>query len=339
VSERPKFREGRQLSTADLNQECSARQADLDGHLELAHRAGGPSRALVGNQISTPSRGAAVTLAPTGPSAGVRVSLAADVEALSLGLPSGHRASGNVLIDGAGAQVTRALRLVSRAGPVAGPVPGTVRALDIRDDDDQVVARELRIELVSEPGSPPQQSRVAVGQVAGGAFNPVFVVDAAGGVTVMGNLEVAGSVSQGEITPDPADPRFAALLTDLVARRVVGAAVTATNPVTNPVFRLIVVPAAASTPAATVLAITITPQIRELARWGAALEIRRQGVNQFRLLRIGSEAPAAQDISISATTTWSPPLAAASNATLVAAVAAYNAHGTFAASRIETTLP
>jgi hypothetical protein len=324
------FREGRRLRAADLNQEVAAHEGDLARHLALAHPANGPDRHLAGNSISHPTGGPAMSITPTGVDAGVRMSVGGGTDALGLGAAGGHRASGAVTSDHADMLVKGALRLTSQASPAAGPVPWSVRALDVPGDDGAVIARELRIELAAPPGSPPQASRVAIGTVDNG-FTPVMTVDGSGGVTVSGALEVAGSVSQGEIPPDLADPRFAKIVADLVARRVVTAAVTASNSM----FQLQATrDAASSTPQKTVLSITLTP-IVVLAAWAATLEVLRQGTSQIRLLRVGNNAPQATPMTFKSTTTWLPDLSAASPASLNVAVAAFNTQGAQAARRVE----
>lgn len=328
---RLEFREGRRLRAADLNGETSARDADLDRHLGLAHPAHGTDPGLVGHQITSPSRGPSVSLTPTGPAAGVRVSLGDDNEALRLGSAGGHHAYGSVTSSRANVVAKHAVRLLSRAAPGTEPVPWSLRALNVLGDDGRLLARELRIELSAPPGSPLQDSRVAVGTVAGGAFSSVMAVDAGGSVTVTGDLEVAGSVSQGQIPPDPQDPRFAGILRDLVARRVVAAAVTAPNPM----FHLHASRVAASSNAQkTAFSVTLTPD-KILVAWCAALVSLRQGSSQIRLLRVGNNAPQGTDITIQGSITWSPDLSAASPATLAFDVAAFDLQGGMAALRFE----
>jgi hypothetical protein len=322
------FREGRRLRAADLNQESAVHEGDLARHLALAHPAKGPDRQLAGNAVSHPAGSPTVSMTPTGVDASVRMSVRGGTDALRLGAAGGHRASGAV--DGDDVLVNGAVRLVSQASPADGPAPWSVRALDLGGEDGAVIARELRIELAAPPGSPPQASRVAIGTVDNG-FSPVMTVDGSGGVTVSGALEVAGSVSQGEIPPDLADPRFAKIVADLVARRVVTAATTATNSL----FQLQATrDAASSTPQKTVLSITLTP-IVVLAAWAATLEVLRQGTSQIRLLRVGNNAPQATPITFKSTTTWLPDLSAASPASLNVAVAAFNTQGAQAARRVE----
>jgi hypothetical protein len=198
-----------------------------------------------------------------------------------------------------------------------------------------LIARGLRIERAAPPGSPPPASRLAIGTVDN-AFTPVMTVDGGGGVTVSGPLEVAGSVSQGEIPPDLADPRFARILADLVARRVIAAATpaTAAGTVNNPMFRLEAArDAASSTPQTTVLTITLTPH-RALVAWAATLEVLRQGSSRSRLLRVRNNAPQAPPITFPSTTTWSPDLSAAAPATLHVAAAAFDSQGALAAGRV-----
>jgi hypothetical protein len=323
------FREGRRLRAADLNRESAAHEGDLARHLALAHPARGPDRDLAGNSISHPTGSPAMSIIPTGVEAGVRLSIGDGTDVLRLGAAGGHRVSGDVTSDGADVVVNGALRLASQASPAAGPAPWSVRALDVRGDDGALIARELRIELAAPPGSPPPASRVAIGTVDSG-FSPVMTVDERGDVTVTGDLEVAGSVSQGEIPPDLADPRFAKILADLVARRVVAAATTGVTTM----FQLqATVVAATSTPQKTVLRIRLTP-IRVLVAWGATLEVVREGSSQIRLLRVGNNAPPGTPIIFQSTTTWSPDLSAASPATLNVAVAAFDTRGTLAARRV-----
>jgi hypothetical protein len=329
MNEHLEFREGRRLRVADLNQEAAAHEGDLARHLALAHPAHGPDRDLAGNTVSHPTGSPAMSITSTGVEAGVRMSVGGGTDALRLGAAGGHRASGAVTGDDADVVVKGALRLASRASPAAGPVPWSVRALDLLGDDGALIARELRIELAAPPGSPPPASRLAIGTVDNG-FSPVMTVDGSGGVTVSGPLEVAGSVSQGEIPPDLADPRFAKILADLVARRVVAAA----TPAPNPMFGLRAAKdAASSTPQKTVLTITLTPS-RVLVAWAAALEVLRQGRSQIRLLRVANNTPQAPPITFQSTTTWSPDLSAASPATLNVAVAAFNTQGALAARRV-----
>jgi hypothetical protein len=263
-----------------------------------------------------------VEVTPDGPAAGTRIWLRDGRAELELGVRGGHHAVGSITGADSSVVVEGALRLSSRP-PVVPSVPWSLRALDVPGEDGTTVAHELRIELAAPPGSPPSESRVAFGSVDGSAFTPALVVDTAGTVTIGGDLEVAGSVSQGEILPDPEDPRFVGLLHDLVARRVVGAA-TGTSPA---VIGLVVTPddtAADETP----LDIKITPT-RELYRWGVALEVQRQGTSRFVLVDIGGPTPSGTQVTVeTAPVQWSPPLSAAAPGKVVVAVVAFDANGT-----------
>jgi hypothetical protein len=249
-----------------------------------------------------------------------------------LGVRGGHHASGNLTGSDDPVVVVGGLRLSSEP-PVEPSVPWSIRALDIPGEDGTTEARELRIELSAPPGSPPSESRVAIGTVVGAAFTPALVVDAAGNVTVDGDLDVAGSVSQGEIPPDPADPRFVELLADVVARRVVGTATGTSGAVIG-----LQVTADDSADEETPLDIEIKPT-RALTHWGVALEVQRQGASRFLLVGIGG--PSAANVSVTIETTpvpWSPPLTAATVGRVVVAVVAFDSVGTMHGQRFTTAL-
>jgi len=338
VSERAEFREGRRLRADDLNREAASRRADLDDHLALAHPARGADHGLIGAAVTAPAEDTAIELLHIGPSTAVRMALPGTGEALRLAPgEAGHRAAGRVTGRGAPMAAKGALRLVSAAGPAAGPAPWTVRALDQRDDQGRLTGRELRIELEVPAGSSSVDSRVAVGPPPGAAvnapFRPVFVVDAGGAVTIAGDVLVGGVVSQGTVPADPDDPRFVAAVIDLVAQRIVGVATAATTPAFTPTRTR----DPASTPASTRLIVKLTPH-RNLTDWGAALEISRLGERHYQLLAIGSAATAGQPITRTRDLPWDPPLTAATAATVVVAVAALDAQGQMAARRLTIVL-
>jgi hypothetical protein len=150
---------------------------------------------------------------------------------------------------------------------------------------------------------------------------------------VEGDLDVAGSVSQGEIPPDPADPRFVELLADVVARRVVGAATGTSGAVIG-----LQVTADDSADDETPLDIAIKPT-RALTHWGVALEVQRQGASRFLLVGIGG--PSAANVSVTIETIpvpWSPPLTAATAGRVVVAVVAFDSVGTMHGQRFTTAL-
>ena len=234
------FEEGRRLRAADLNAESQARAAESAGHVSLAHPGPAAAPRLVGASVTHPRGNPALEVVLDGPGAGVRVTVsdpAPVYESLVGRDESGasvtrHHVAGKV--SAGGLAVERAVRLQSR--PIPKPpaaAPWSMRAVDVLDDEGALAGRELRIELSAPPGFPAGESRVSVGVRRGllPTYDELLVVDADGNVTVEGDLEVAGSVSQGEIPPDTDDPRFAALLTELVARRVVGAAATSADTV------------------------------------------------------------------------------------------------------------
>jgi hypothetical protein len=329
---RADFREGRRLDAADLNRESDSREADAARHRAVAH-AGGTAAwpGLVGTAVVHPSGHPSVEVTPDGPAAGTRVELRDDRPEIELGVRGGHHATGSMTADGDPVVVGGGLRLSSRP-PGQPSVPWSIRALEVLADDGTTAARELRIELAAPPGSPPAESRVAIGTVDGASFTPGLLVDAAGTVTIDGDLEVAGAVSQGEIPPDPADPRFVEMLSDVVARRVVGAA-TGTS---GAVIGLAVTPddtADDETP----LDITITPTIA-LSRWGVAVEARRQGsASRFILVAIGGPTTAGTQVTVeTAAVPWSPPLTAGAPGRVVVAVVAFDAAGSLHGQHVTT---
>ncbi|MFF0097533.1 hypothetical protein ACFYSF_47725 [Streptomyces canus] len=326
------FREGRRLAAADLNQEDAARQADLKRHQNLAH----PGDGLVGGQVAAPDGSPALDVTPDGSSAALRFLLRDEAEALHLSPNprSGHRTEAATAHDKE-VRVTGAVRLVPLTGPAVGSLPWSVRAIDVRGDDGRLLARELRVELAVQPGSPPHGSRMAVGRVVDDTFLPVLVVDAAGSVRVTGNVEVAGSVTQGEITPDPEDPRFVALLTDLLARRIVG---TATSTPTAGFQLAAQVDPARSSPQRTTLGVTVTPAVT-LARWGAAMAVERSGTTRFVLLELGRDAAPGVAVRFPAAAEWSPDLTAAAPARLVLAVVAFDLHNRLRAQIVRVAVP
>lgn len=330
---RADFREGRRLDAADLNRESESREADAARHLALAHARGTPAwPGLVGTAVVHPVGRPSVEVTPDGPAAGTRVRLRDGGLELELGVRGGHHAAGTVTSDGDPVVVEGGLRLSSRP-PTEPSVPWSIRALDVLAEDGTTLARELRIELAAPPGSPPTESRVAIGTVVGSTFTPALVVDAAGTVTIDGDLEVAGSVSQGEIPPDPEDPRFVEMLADVLARRVVGAA----TDTSGAVIGLVVTPDDTSGDE-TPLAIKIKPTVT-LSRWGVALEARRQGTpSRFVLVDLGGPTTSGTEVLVeSAAVPWSPPLTASTPGQVVVAVVAFDANGSVAAQRATTT--
>ena len=229
MTEHVDFGEGRRLRAADLN----ARVGGARGRRRRPRRssptpARRPDPRLVGATMIHPTREPVGGCHPRT----VRPRACGSRSAtrrpqLELGAERGHRAAGSVsatVVD-----VSARGRCASRSQPLPTPaarLPWSIRAVDVLDEDDRLAARELRIELSAPPGSRRRRAASASARSGRRRLRPVLMVDAAGTVTVDGDLEVAGSVSQGEIPPDPDDPRFVALLADLVARRVVGAAAT-----------------------------------------------------------------------------------------------------------------
>lgn len=327
MTERADFREGRRLTAGDLNRESATRAADATRHLALAHPPTTPEH-LVGTTVTHPVGSPSVELTPAGPTAGVRFALGGPTPGVEVGVSGGHRIAGAVTGHRSHVAVAGALRLVSDPDPAEVSVPWSVRAVDVRGDDGLLVGRELRIELEVRAGSSPQDSRVAVGTIeAGSDFRSILVVDAAGNVTVDGDLEVAGSVSQGEIPPDPEDPRFVRHLADVVARRVVGEATTTWG------LLGLAVTADESSENETGLGITIAPSL-PLNRWGAALEIQRGGTSIFRLIGIGGSVAAGQPVTIDTDPVlWNPPLSSSSPGRVVVAVVAFSALGTLHGQR------
>lgn len=325
------FREGRRLRASDLNGESVSREADDLRHLEHAHPSA-PEPRLIGTTVTHPRGSPSMALTPGGQTAGVRIALRGAAPALELGVSGAHRAFGPVTGDRSDVRITGPLRVVSQATPATTSMPWSIRALDVRGDDGALVGQELRVELSAPPGSPPQESRVAVGTVDARGFLSVFAVDAAGTVTIDGDLEVAGSVSQGQIPPDPEDPRFLERLGDVVARRVVGAALTSPDTVLA-----LSVTADDSSDDETTLDISITPRLT-LNRWGAAMEIQRGGSSSFRLVGVGGPSVAATKVVIeTAAVPWDPPLTSASTGRVVVAVVAFDAQGTVHAQRFTTS--
>jgi hypothetical protein len=328
---RTEFREGRWLVVADLQRESAVHTADTARHAAVAHSGGATPPLLVGNTVAHPAGLPRVDLTREGRQRAVRVVLRGTRPDLELGVYGGHRATGSVTSSGSQVQAEGAVRLLS--GPALTPsVPWSVRALDVADDTGRVVARELRVELSAPPGSPPAQSRMAVGTVAGQQpFRPALTVDAAGTVTVPGDLAVAGAVSQGEIPANLDDRRFREQLADVVARRVLATA-TSTSAA---ILRLTVTPGTGSAEE-TPFTVGFKPSVA-LVRWGAALEVKRGGTSEFVLLDIGGPVIANEQVSVPAEAVpWSPPLSTQSPGQLVVAVVAYVASGAVHAQRLAT---
>lgn len=333
MTERLDYFEGRRLGAVDLNRESASREADEARHLDLAHPAGAPVARLVGATVRHPTGSPSVGITPQGPAAGVRMALRDATSALELGVSGVHHAAGSVTGHRSEVRVSGRLRMVSQPQPGVPSVPWSIRAMDILGVDGGLVGRELRIELSAPPGSRPQESRVAVGNADDEeGFRPVLVVDSAGTVTLEGDLEVAGSVSQGEVQPDPEDPLFVELLADVVARRVVGAATASSNPVLK-----LNATAGDTSVHETTLDISIEPT-RALTRWGAALETQRQGTSSFCLIGVGGPVAASVELTIDAAAVpWDPPLSASSPGQLVIAIVAFDAQGALHAQRATTS--
>jgi hypothetical protein len=339
------FEEGRRLRAADLNAESQAHAAESAAHVSLAHPGRAAAPRLVGESLTHPRGNPALEVVMVGPGAGIRVTVGdpAPVYESLLGrdetgasVPRHHVAG---KMSAGGVAVDRAVRLRSR--PIPEPpaaAPWSVRAVDVLDDDGALAGRELRIELSAPPGFPASESRVSVGVRSGSppTYDEVLIVDADGNVTVEGDLEVAGSVSQGEMPPDTDDPRFAALLTELVARRVVGAAATSGDTVLD----LKVTPVD-TVPGQTTLTVSIKPSVA-MTRYGAAWQTLRAGSSAYRLIAVGgpvAAAPFAASPRTSITTApveWDPPLSHSSTARIVVVVAGFDAQGALHAQRFES---
>jgi hypothetical protein len=328
---RADFREGRRLDAADLNRESDSLEADATGHVAVGHSGGAPAwPGLVGTTVAHPRGHPAIEVVPGGVAAGTRVLLRDAAPELEVGVHGGHHAAGSLTGADDPVVVMGGLRLSSRP-PVEASVPWSIRALDVPDADGTTAARELRIELAAPPGSPPSESRVAIGTVAGDVFTPALVVDAAGTVTIDTDLEVAGSISQGEIPPDPDDPRFVELLADVVARRVVGGATGAAPGVMG-----LTVVADDSADDETPLDIKLTPTVA-IVRWGMALEVRRGGSSRFLLVAI--DGPTAAGTAVMPETSavpWSPPLTTATPGRVLVAVVGFDAAGTMHGEHVTT---
>jgi hypothetical protein len=150
-------------------------------------------------------------------------------------LPSGQLRLRENKVPNAGTEVLAIEPLCARSGATAtGEKPGTARMVQFRSltaepvaavpwsiyrtssAEDKTTSRQLRFEI-GHPGDKgdPKLSRLVVG-TNGGITNKFFArltVAADCTVTIDGNLDIAGELSQGPILADASDPGF----TDLVA--------------------------------------------------------------------------------------------------------------------------
>ncbi|MEU8243902.1 hypothetical protein AB0C07_37080 [Actinoplanes missouriensis] len=331
MTERAEFRDGERLRAGDLNRESASRRQDVEDHRGLAH----PGPGLLGASIISAADDTSISQVPAGPFTTVRVDVPGAPEALRLA-SRGHRALGPIQGSGASLRTAAALRLVPGAATPAS-APWTIRALDIRDDDNRRTGRELRVELRVPPGSSPVSSRVAV------HFRPVanpagpehaITVDAAGTVTISGDLHVRGTLSEGLIPADRADPRFVAAILGAVAERVLGVA-TATE---NPSIKLAVTAGAASDADRTIVEISSNVD-RPFPLWGVAMEIERQGRRTVRMVRVGGEPTQKVPITASPVVPWPVRLTPGTAATITVAVVAFDAPGDLFAQRASITVP
>ncbi|WP_433830977.1 hypothetical protein ACQP2E_12285 [Actinoplanes sp. CA-015351] len=315
---RADFRDGRRLSAADLNRESTSQADDRDTHLVNAHPGVDDDQGLVAGGIVSPAEATTISLVPVGPSTSVRAGLPGVAEAVRLA-PGGHRVTGPVRGTGTPVAATGLIRLSPVAGPEPVAAPWTLRAVEVRDDENRLIARELRVELEAPAGSAPDNSRMAV--TAGAETR--FVADAAGNVRIRGDVLVAGTVSQGLIGPDPADPRFVAALTDMVARRLLSIPAGPGNPTLNTVVKA----GAASTNTLTALEITLTPAQR-LNHLAVAMEVRREGVTLgIELVKIANSVPAGVEFPLTRSLPWDPPLSTSNLGLVVVEVVAFDAFG------------
>lgn len=327
------FEEGRRLRAADLNAESQVRADEAAGHRALSHPGPADDPRLVGASLTHPRRHPSLDVVVGGPGARVRVTVREPGPDLELGATRHHAAGA---LTARHVKVGKTLRLQSRPLPQPpAAAPWSVRAVDVLDEAGRLAGRELRVELSAPQGFPAQESRVSVGLRRTGTspgYAGLLMVDADGNVTVDGDLEVAGSVSQGEIGPDPDDPRFAALLTDLVARRVVGAAATSSDTVLG-----LAVTVDDTRPDQTALTVSIQPT-RALTRYGLAWQTRRGTDSRFRLVGVGG--PVASGTKTQITTppvTWDPPLTDLSKGNLDVVAAGFDARGALHAQRFTRT--
>ncbi|MEU4560130.1 hypothetical protein AB0F72_17240 [Actinoplanes sp. NPDC023936] len=339
MTARAAFQDGDRLRVDDLNQEAASRAADADTHRAVVHPVRGADRGLLGASISSAAEGTSISLVPAGPSSSVRVDLPDVPDALRLA-PGGHRAAGPVQGSGTSLTVHGAVRMTAAAVPPPEPAPWTIRALDHRDDQNRLIGRELRIELEVPAGSSPANSRVAVRVRAEADLtepppDPRFLVDATGTVTVSGDLTVAGTVSQGLVPADPADPRFVAALVDVLAQRIAG---LATQPENAAIKLTVTADPSGSTANSTKLVVGSTVD-RVFPHWGVALEIHRESVKSFRLVQIGGHPFAMNPIEATARAEWATPLTPETAATVFVAVVAFDLQGQLFAQRVPITVP
>ena len=320
MSERADFQEGRRVRVADLNREAAARTADLDTHVDLAH----PGTGLTGADVVAPDDATAAVLIPDEPGRSVRLATpgAADTVVLA---PAGHRIAGTVTST-APVGVTGVLRLTQAGPPPDEATPWTIRPVEIRDDDHRLVARELRVELAAPEGASLSDNRITVRFGDG----PVLEVDAGGDVTMAGDLQVAGTVSEGPIPADPTDPRFAAAITDTVAERILAIA----DRSGTSGLGLSAEATAGSAAAVTPISAKVHPD-RQINNWGAAIDARHGGHQNRLLVHIGRVTPSAETTFLTDfPVVWEPPLTAGEPAAIRVAVVAFDFRGELMAQQV-----
>ncbi len=333
MTERAEFRDGERLRADDLNREAASRRKDAEDHETIAHPVRGDRQGLLGASIISAAGNTAISSLPAGPISSVRVDVPDAPGALRLA-PGGIRARGPFQGIRASLIAEEPLRLIATT-PAPAPAPWTIRALNIRDDENRVIRRELRVELEVPVGSPPSSSRVTLRKrSAAPAADPVFTVDAAGTVTVSGGLDVHGTLSEGPVPADPSDPRFVTAFVRTLVQRILDIAIQPENPS----IKLTVTADATSTADRTTVRIGSNPD-RPYPLWAAVMEINRQNTRAFRIVRIGGEPTQKVPIAVTTVLNWTVQLAPGTAATITVAVVAFDPQGEAFAQRASLTVP
>jgi hypothetical protein len=317
IESRPSFTDGRHVVAEDLLDERGLLESGRERHLYQAHPIGDDEMMLLrGDAIHCPRDGSVIRLADGHGDGAVSMSVPGAIDALVV-KRGGHRIRGGLSVRNGLIADGVHLRPLKAAPKMA--VPWNIRAVETKDKQGIVVSRELCIELGLEAGGLPTASQVVIGSASKGDFTPHFRVDAIGNVTTTTDLNVRGAVTQGPVRADPTDPRFVRALSDVVARRVIGAAKASPTTVD-----FTATPSQGSSNASTVISLSITP-LGVLTHWVIAVEIRRSGTSAFRIANIGANTSTKTDREL--VMPWTPPLTSGADALIDFGIAGFTAAG------------
>jgi hypothetical protein len=296
-----RFTDGRRLYAQDLRDEGATRDTDRIEHLGRSH----PDDGAVG-------RGSAVVAADRSCSLATDVTPAGPVTTVAIGdevhlrLGSNSRfLRGSLVVSEGGAYIAGSVRLAP-SPPRKEPQPFSLVAVKVAPDDGKPGRHELRLGLSDDSAADPTSQRAGVG---------TFAVAADGTSTAGGNIEVAGVLTEGDVPPDPDDPRFLHALDRAVAETILQ------SPLGGVLQVNVAVGPLANGGTESQVDVTMSTNTQVPMRWGLAIEAER-GADRHALLADVGDASLKSPLISTITMRWSPPLSANEAFNVVFAVAA-----------------